>query len=427
MKYRLLDYLVCPECGGDLKVSVFKENQDQTVITKEITRCSRRCTFRDHKNNPSDSTADCARCMTHEIEAGILSCSCRMVYPVADGIPRMLPDAFSELGEFTETYKEYLVRAGALTGSKKSEYLEHSLMRQNKTKESFGYQWMRYNVNDDREDRTVFFSDSQLSGESLQDKLILDAGCGMGRYTAVAAGVGAEIIGLDLSRSVLMAYQKTRMHSFAHIIQADIMRLPFRNKQFDVIYSLGVLHHTPEPRQAFLQLAQRLKDNGIISVWLYGAAGSFADFKTNPLRTERKHYVKGNIRKRIHWFIVSLREIVYNGIRTVTTRMNVPLLYMLCYPLAALGKIPLLKYLTASVHPKWSVRLQENFDWLSPVYQSHHTKEEVLGWCAEAQVAVVSQLEHGFIPKVGVKGILRTRCNSSAEHDPAACPENSLS
>ncbi len=409
MKYRLLDYLICPSCGSELSISVFKESRVEAAIPHEIKRCNRRCAFKDHKNNPSANDADCARCMTYEIEAGILSCSCRMMYPVAEGIPRILPDALGELDDFSERYKEYLIRDGVLTGSHKFKRSEHALSLQKKTKASFGYQWLRFNANDALEDRTVFLSDSQLSGEAIQNKLVLDAGCGMGRYTAVAAGMGAEIIGLDLSKSVLKAYEKTRPYPFAHIIQADIMRLPFRNGQFDVIYSLGVLHHTPEPRQAFLQLAKRLKANGIISAWLYGTAGSFADFKTNPLKADRVQYVKSPLANRIYWLLVSLREALYRCVRKVTTRMNVPLLYMLCYPLAAMGKVPLLKYFTASVHPNWRVRLQENFDWFSPEYQSHHTKEEVLGWFAEAQVDVVSLLKHGFIPKVGVKGVRRCR------------------
>jgi SAM-dependent methyltransferase len=406
MKYRLLDYLVCPECGGELSISIFKESRVETAVLHEIKRCSRHCTFRDHKNRPSDSDDECACCMTYEIEAGILSCSCRTVYPVDEGIPRMLPDALDELDSFSETYRNNLISTGALAASQKS---EPSLRMQKKTKASFGYQWLRYNANDVLEDHTVFLADSQLSGEAIQNKLVLDAGCGMGRYTAVAAGMGAEIIGLDLSKSVLKAYEKTRPHPFAHIIQADIMRLPFRIGQFDVIYSLGVLHHTPDARQAFLQLTKRLKENGIISVWLYGTAGSFADFKTNPLKTDRAQYFASTLAQQMHWLLVSLRESLYNCLRIITTRMNVPLLYMLCYPLAALGKIPLFKYLTASVHPKWRVRLQENFDWFSPEYQSHHTKEEVLAWFAEARVGVISQLRHGFIPKVGIKGVLRSR------------------
>ena len=409
MKYRLLNYLVCPECGNELKLSVFKESRVQTIFTKEVKMCDQRCAFRDAKGGISANDADCARCMTYEIEAGMLSCSCRTVYPVADGIPRMLPDALAELGDFSETYKDNLIKSGALAASQRPERSEHVLRMQKKTKASFGYQWLRYNANDAMEDHTIFISDSQLSGEAIQNKLVLDAGCGMGRYTAVAAGMGAEIIGLDLSRSVLKAYEKTRMNPFAHIIQADIMRLPFRNGQFDVIYSLGVLHHTPDARQAFLQLAKRLKENGIISVWLYGTAGSFADFKTNPLKPEREQYVKRGLAQRLHWLLVSLRESLYNFLRKITTRMNLPLLYLLCYPLAALGKVPLLKYLTPSVHSRWRVRLQENFDWLSPEYQSHHAKEEVKGWFYEAGVEVVSLLEHGFIPKVGLKGVLRDR------------------
>ena len=42
---------------------------------------------------------------------------------------------------------------------------------QKKTQESFGYQWLRYDVNNDREDRDIFFSDSQLSENELQNKL----------------------------------------------------------------------------------------------------------------------------------------------------------------------------------------------------------------------------------------------------------------
>jgi SAM-dependent methyltransferase len=344
--------------------------------------------------------------MTYEIDAGVLSCSCSTVYPVADGIPRMIPDALGELAGFSETYKDVLISSGFHAASHRS---EHSVRMQIKTKASFGYQWLRYNANDLLEDNTVFLADSQLSGYAILNKLLLDAGCGMGRYTAVAAGMGAEIIGLDLSESVLKAYEKTRPYPFAHIIQADIMRLPFRDSQFDLIYSLGVLHHTPDARQAFLQLAKRLKENGIISVWLYGTAGSFANFKTNPLKSDREQYVKSSLAQRMHWLLVSLREALYRCMRKITTRMNLPLLYLLCYPLAAFGKVPLLKYLTPSVHSRWRVRLQENFDWLSPEYQTHHTKEEVQGWFAEAQVDVVSLLKHGFIPKVGIKGVLRSR------------------
>jgi hypothetical protein len=169
---------------------------------------------------------------------------------------------------------------------------------------------------------------------------------------------------------------------------------------------MGVLHHTPDAKQSFLNLKKYLKERGLISIWLYGTAGNFNDFKTNPLRKDRQSYTKRTMAKRIHWLIVFIREIVFKTVRLVTARIPVPLLYFLCYSLAAMGNVPLLKYLTASVHENWRVRLQENFDWFSPQYQSHHTKEEVLGWFKEAELDDISILRHGFIPRVGVKAEL---------------------
>ncbi len=282
MKYRLLNYLVCPECGGELNITVFREKRVQSVHIDQIKRCDRVCAFKGHKNGVSDKDVDCALCLTYEIEEGMLSCNCRNEYPVADGIPRMLPDAFSELGNFSERYKDFLDRVQAGKAYSNDAASERPLAPQPKTQASFGYQWLRYNVNDAFEDRKIFLDDSQLSEECLKGKVVLDAGCGMGRYTAIAAGMADEIIGLDLSRSILKAREKTRIHPLAHIIQADILHLPFRNRQFDVIYSLGVLHHTPDPRQAFLNLVNCLKKEGIISVWLYGAAGHLPISRPTP-------------------------------------------------------------------------------------------------------------------------------------------------
>jgi hypothetical protein len=57
------------------------------------------------------------------------------------------------------------------------------------------------------------------------------------------------------------------------------------------------------------------------------------------------------------------------------------------------------------VHNNWRVRLLENFDWLAPPFQYHHTKEEMLAWCAKDGIAVERMLQHGFIPKVGMRGV----------------------
>lgn len=99
-----------------------------------------------------------------------------------------------------------------------------------------------------------------------------------------------------------------------------------------------------------------------------------------------------------------LRRIASDLIRIVTVRMPIPLLYGACFPLAALGTVPALRYLTFSVHPDFRVRLIENFDWLAPPYQYKHTKEEMRAWFESAGFSVLRQLAHGVVPKVGMLG-----------------------
>jgi len=401
-----MDFLICPDCGEALTLTTFQEERIADFGDPAVKKCKHVCAFRNGVVEKGTHDGDCRTCYLYEIQSGTIACKNGHLFPIVDYIPRMLPDAFYDLESFIEDYK-HLLPMEQIEKRMKDREVSSFIRIQKSTKESFAYQWLRYDVESEEEDQEIFLYDSQLSEKELQNKLILDAGCGMGRYTRVAGSMGGEILAVDLSQSILKAYQQTIDNPCAHIMQADLMHLPFREKQFDIIYSLGVLHHTPDPRQAFLNLAHCLNDRGIVAIWVYGTAGKFRDFSTNPLRDERRRYVKSDVLKRVHWFTVALREKVFKAVRLLTTRMYHPLLYLLCYPLAALGKIPLLKYLTASVHTDWRVRLQENFDWFSPRYQSHHTKEEVLGWFSEVKLDDITLLKHGIVPKVGLKGKLK--------------------
>ncbi len=403
MKYRFLDYLVCPNCGEELKLKVFKEEQVVCVVAGVVKACNHSCALKQCIKGKQNNGIDCNECCQFEIKEGVLECKHEHIFPIVDYIPRMLPDAFYAQNGFLDKYEHLLPMEKIEERMKKAE-VEKFIRIQRNTKISFEYEWLRYDVDLEREDREIFLSDSQFSEEFLKGKVILDAGCGMGRYTRIAGKMGVEIIGVDLSQSVLKAYQVTNNNPFAHIVQGDILNLPFREKQYDVIYSLGVLHHTPDAKRSFLNLTRYLKEGGLISVWVYGTAGKYREFKTNPLREDRQRYIKNKLARRLYWITVYVREMLLDFVRLFTTRMYVPLLYLVCYPLAAIGKIPLLKYLTASVHNNWRVRLQENFDWFSPQYQSHHTKEEVLGWFNEVKLDDISMLKHGFIPKVGLRG-----------------------
>jgi len=103
----------------------------------------------------------------------------------------------------------------------------------------------------------------------FKDKLVLDAGCGMGRHAYYSTKFGAETVGIDVSRAVDTAYFNTKGLEQIHIVQADIYHLPFKNI-FDFIYCIGVLHHLPNPKFGFNKLIEVLNPNGSIFAWVYG-------------------------------------------------------------------------------------------------------------------------------------------------------------
>ena len=124
-----------------------------------------------------------------------------------------------------------------------------------------------------------------MTPEFFRDKVVLEGGCGKGRHTLLAARWGAqEVIGIDLSAAVETAFAATRSLPNAHIVQADIYHLPLARK-FDYAFSVGVLHHLPDPRGGFLSLASKVKPGGHLSAWIYGAENNeWITRFVNPLR-----------------------------------------------------------------------------------------------------------------------------------------------
>src|SRR5207248_2093175 len=108
--------------------------------------------------------------------------------------------------------------------------------------------------------------------------------------------------------------------------------------------------------------------------------------------------------RRLAWIIVGARSAVSDFLRFFTTRLPIRASYAVAYVLAAVGALPWLKYLTFSVHPSFRVRLIENFDWIAPPFQFHHTKEELIAWFEDAGFEILSVLPHGLVPKPGILG-----------------------
>lgn len=190
-----------------------------------------------------------------EIIEGVLTCKkCTREYKVVRGVPR-----FADLGKIEEDKAE--------------------------TAENFGWQWTHFTQEDAKYAQQLLGWLQPVKQEFFKDKIILEGGCGKGRHTKLAAEWGAkEVVGADLGDGVESAFALTRGLQNVHIIQCDIFRLPLK-RSFDYAFSVGVLHHTPDPKKAFISLASKVKKGGHISAWVYGAENNeWISKYVNPLR-----------------------------------------------------------------------------------------------------------------------------------------------
>lgn len=246
-----------------------------------------------------------------ELPDGSLGCgACGLSFPVVRGIPR-------------------LSRAKESIG-----------VAQHRTASAFGWQWLRFSrLHDGWEDYEERFLDwiNPLRGDDLAGKVVLDAGCGMGEFTAVAARLGARrVIGVDLSESVEAAHEFTRGLPNAAIVQADLYSLPLA-APFALVFSVGVIHHLPDPEGGVRALAGHLAPGGTLYVWVYG-------FENN-------------------WWV---RRLVSPLRVRVTARLPKLALYVLSLLLAAfLHPILTLAYKERPGRPRWLRRALPYADYLT--------------------------------------------------------------
>jgi SAM-dependent methyltransferase len=119
------------------------------------------------------------------------------------------------------------------------------------------------------EDEATFEVKTEISARSLAERLVLDAGCGGARYARLLGNYKSRVVGIDLSAAVIKAATLCTRFPNIFILQADLLELPLPESSFDLVYSIRVLHHTPDRRTAFREVAGRVKPGGYLAVWLY--------------------------------------------------------------------------------------------------------------------------------------------------------------
>ncbi|PYX70144.1 MAG: hypothetical protein DMG78_19910 [Acidobacteria bacterium] len=230
---------------------------------------------------------------------------------------------------------------------------------------SFGFQWhvhARTQLDTKESDRSerAFRRRTGFRPDDLAGKLVLDVGCGMGRFADVATRWGAHVVGVDLSLAAEVAARNLADRN-ATIFQADVFQLPFAPESFD-----------------FMMLPGLLKPGGRIAIWLYSGYNNW--YKMSDLYRKVTRRMPPKLLHKLCWGVVPL-----HGIHQVLKKI----------PLVGRPASGALAYMIPMAHhPDRAWRILDTFDWYSPWYQSKHTYEEVFRWfesCGLEDLRVIEQ------------------------------------
>jgi ubiquinone/menaquinone biosynthesis C-methylase UbiE/uncharacterized protein YbaR (Trm112 family) len=363
MKKRLLDWIVCPECGERPEPRVFQEEKVEIPSPVAAPACSFWCSR--HKVAAPQQMVpppDCNTCYREEILEAALACACGQIYPVIDGIPRMIRNARQEYPEFFARHG--LAGAGAPAAPQPAAAPAAQPVADPRSGKSFSLQWMTYQEGDNtwfKDDaglrKREFLYNLDTTAEELPGKTMLDGGCGNGELTRSIAEYGLEIVAMDFSRSVEGARRRLFQKGFpvshrVHYLQGNILELPLLRRSFDLVHTSGVLHHTPSTYRAFRSISKAPKPGAKLYVQLY--------------------------RRRPTWI-----HLINVSLRAVTTRMPMGLLYGLCYAATPVHSglsrlVHLLRREPAPPRATARERAVQMFDNYSPKFQYRHTVPEIM-------------------------------------------------
>ncbi len=355
MNPALLDLLACPDCRCDeLIVSVADDEQE----------------------GPS----------AERVEQGIIVCrGCSMKYPIRAGIPRMLPSS---------------LRQASSDGN--GERIDGTL----RTARGYDAQHLRELSNRPSNDvkpvgaaanialSAHYFHEFLMLGpnglRSLKGRVVLDAGCGGGRFMAAAALGASNVVGLDLSEGGLLHAQAlVGKRDHVHLVQGDISHPPFRSGAFDVIYSIGVLHHLANPAEGFHALKQLLAPGGRLWVWVYGLEGMSWVYRLSHLRSFRRFTRSWSLPAKFRlcrWLALAFR-LAYLAPLTLAQRI---------LPVAIVRHLP---------YSEWTAFSLDDiaysfFDRLQPPYTHYLRKTQLQQWLRGLEgIAIESPSKRGWTAK----------------------------
>lgn len=246
---------------------------------------------------------------------------------------------------------------------------------------SFARQWKAFRLTQyDAFNGTTLTRDrySRESGwplSGLAGEIILEAGCGAGRFTTCLCATGARVVSFDYSSAVDANVETNGAYDNVAFAQADIFDLPFAPARFDRVFCHGVIQHTPDPTGAFHALNRMVKPGGRLSLDVYLKDGKIRPWKSKYLwRPLTTRMAEERLLNFLRWFIPK-----WLPVDTLIKRVPVLGNY--------LGAVvPCWNYfytdLPHDLKVQWAIL--DTFDALAPAFDNPVTLDEVRGWFADA-------------------------------------------
>jgi SAM-dependent methyltransferase len=278
------------------------------------------------------------------VEGQLICTSCGRSYPVVRSIPRFVP----------------------------SEGYAHS----------FGYQWNYFDKtqldshmgNDLSRER--FFATTKWP-QKMEGQLILEAGCGMGRFTQIALETGAEVFSFDLSNAVEANLRNNSDSDRVHIIQASIYEIPLPKGTFDKVFCMGVLQHCPDVRAAFMSLVPFLGSGGEIVIDVYQKHTGWVP----PLKYWARPFLTWMGPKGVHRFLSTIIPPAFYLKKAI---YRIPLVGRLIGNLIPIGPVSHAPRLIFTDQELVQVKILSALDMFSPVHDHPQTIETVRQWFSDA-------------------------------------------
>ena len=262
--------------------------------------------------------------------------------------------------------------------------------------DTFGLQWKTFSstqIDSEKQStrsRERFFNETGWSIADIESSLVLDAGCGAGRFVDISLGCNANVVAVDASVAVYEVANRFSKSNNLTCVRADLSDLPFHDDSFDFVYCIGVLQHTSDPKLIFSELTRVLKPGGELTITFYESRG---------IRTRLySKYLIRPVTKRV------TPEKLLNFLRK-TSFFWFPItrfLFALPYPLGKFFSfiIPVANYPTFKYTNIMEAReesILDTFDMLSPQFDRPLKKGEIRDWANTS--SVLSELPVN--PKIG--------------------------